>query len=110
MSFGRMLIHKCEVLRHEEEKRGNFTKMKPVSVYPSGTRCRFVRKTATNTEVNGRTKVSVYYVLYLPKRVKVKNGDVIIWSLDPEAEYMVQEPYMPSNRFHVVTLEKEGEA
>ena len=55
MSFGRMLIHKCEVLRHEEGKRGNFTKMLPVLVYPSGTRCRFVRKTATNTEANGRT-------------------------------------------------------
>ena len=110
MSFGRMLIHKCEVLRHEEGKRGNFTKMRLVAIYPSGTRCRFVRKTATNTEANGRTKVSAYYILYLPKWVKVKNGDVIIWSLDPEAKYTVQEPYAPSNRFHVVTLEKEGEA
>lgn len=109
MSFGRMLIHKCEVLRHEEKKRGNFIKMKPVSVYPPGTRCRFVRKNATNTEANGRIKVSAYYILYLPKRVEVKNGDVIIWSLDPEARYTVQEPYAPSNRFHVVTLEKEGE-
>ena len=42
-------------------------------VYPSGTRCRFVRKTATNIEANGRTKASVYYVIYLPKQVKVKN-------------------------------------
>ena len=53
--------------------------------------------------------MSVYYVLYLPKQVKVKNGDIIIWSLDPESKYKVQEPYKPSNRFHIVTLEKEGE-
>lgn len=104
-----MLIHKCEILRHDEVKRGNFTKMSLISIYSPGTHCRFVRKTATNTDANGRTKVSAYYVLYLPKRVKVKNGDVIIWSLDPEAKYKVQEPYVPSNRFHVVTLEKEGE-
>lgn len=109
MSFGRMLIHKCEILRHEKEKRGNFTKMMPVSVYPPGTHCRFVRKRAANTDVNGRTKVSAYYLLYLPKRIKVQNGDVIIWSLDPETQYKVQEPYTPSNRFNVVILEKDGE-
>lgn len=84
--------------------------MLPVSVYPPETRCRFVRKTATNTDANGRTKVSAYYVLYLPKRVNVKNGDVVIWSLDPEVKYKVQEPYTPSNRFNVVIIEKDGEA
>lgn len=109
MSFGKMLIHRCEILRYEEEKRGNFTKMRPITVYQNEIRCRFVRKTATNTDSNGRTKVSAYYVLYLPKRIKVKNGDVIVWSLDPEAKYKVQEPYAPSNRFHIVTLQKEGE-
>lgn len=84
--------------------------MVPVSIYPPGTRCRFVRKTATNTEANGRTIVSVGYVLYLPKRVIVKNGDVVIWSLDPEGRYKVQEPYTPSNRYNIVTIEKDGEA
>lgn len=109
MSFGRILIHRCEILRYKEEKRGNFTKMVPISVYPKGTRCRFVRKNATNTDANGRTKVLAYYVLYLPKRIKVQNGDVIIWSMDLEVKYKVQEPYTPSNRFHIVMLEKDGE-
>ncbi len=109
MSFGKMLFHRCEILRYGEKKRGNFTKMSPISVYPAGTHCRFVRKTAANTDANGRTKVSAYYVLYLSKRIKVQNGDVVIWSLDPQAKYKVQEPYAPSNRFNVVTLEKEGE-
>lgn len=110
MSYGKMLIHRCEILRHNENaKRGNFTKNIAVSVYPVGTHCRFVRKTAANTDANGRTKVSAYYILYLPKRVKVKNGDVVVWSLDPKEQYKVQEPYSPSNRFNVVTIEKEGE-
>lgn len=110
MSYGKMLIHRCEILRHGEGRRGNFTKLVPESLYPPGTHCRFVRKTATNTDTAGRTKVSAFFVLYLPKRVKVQNGDLVVWSLDPDTKYKVQEPYAPSNRFNMVTIEKDGEA
>lgn len=110
MSYGKMLIHRCEILRHAENiKRGNFTKKGLVSIYPAGTCCRIVRKIAKNIDAVGRTKVSAYCILYLPKTIKVINGDVVIWSLDPDGTYTVQEPYAPSNRFHVVTIFKDGE-
>lgn len=111
MSFGKMLIHKCEIFRHGDVARGNFTKKEPISIY--NTNCRFVRKNTVgmgNTLSNGRIKISAYYILYLPKRVNVKNGDLVAWSLDPHTMYKVQEPYSPSNQFNIVTIEKEGEA
>ncbi len=113
MSYGRMLIHRCEIRRYVDKTRGNYTKKVSQVLYPAGTHCRFVRKTSTsieNTKDHGRVKVSVFYILYLPKQVQVQNGDCIIWSLDPKHLYKVQEPYSPSNRFNLVTVLKEGEA
>lgn len=110
MSYGKLLIHRCDIYRHRDAKRGNFTKKLPGEKLYDDVHCRFIRKTAANTEVTGRTKVSAFYLLYLPKRIHVKNGDVIVWILDPDNKYKVQEPFSPSNRFNVVTIEKEGEA
>jgi len=110
MSFGKMLIHKCEIFRHTKVTKGNFTKDILDSIYPAGTRCRFVRKNATNTDANGRTKISAYYVVILPKRIRVKNKDIIIWSDNPTSEYQVQEPYSPDNRYNKFVVMKEGEA
>lgn len=106
-----MLIHRCKILRYQEEKRGNFTNQVPKVLYPAGTHCRFVPKMngSVDTEVDGRTKVVVFYDLYLSKRVQVKNGDLVIWSFDPDHFYQVQEPYAPSNRYTLVTVKKEGE-
>lgn len=112
MSIGKMLIHKCDILRHVDKSRGNFTQKVPSAIYENK-RCRFIRKTSTNSEQLGRVKVSTYYILMLPKSVSVKNGDVVVWKrgeMDQEMRFKVEEPYSPCGKYNRVTIERESEA
>ena len=119
MSIGRMLIHRCDIFRHGDKMSGNFTKKELAPIYENK-RCRFIRKSSTNTETMGHVKVSTYYVLMLPKSVRVKNGDVIYWTPEPDEsdsqddsktilKFKVEEPYAPSGRYRRVSIEREDE-
>lgn len=112
MSIGKMLIHRCNIYKHDDEKRGNFTKKVPDAMIYENRRCRFIRKNSTNTEENGRVKVNTYYVLMLPKSIKVENGNIVCW-VDKEGKeiyrFKVEEPYSPSGKYNRVSIEREGE-
>lgn len=112
MSIGRMLIHRCDISRHEDTKRGNFTKKDASCIYENK-RCRFIRKTSTSSEQLGRVKVSTYYVLMLPRSVIVKNGDIVVWKrgeMEQEMKFRVEEPYAPCGKYNRVTINQESEA
>lgn len=112
MSIGRLLIHKCDIYRHTDKRCGNFTKKEPEKIF-SNKRCRFIRKTATNSNEMGRVKVNTYYVLMIPKSVRVENGDLVYWiagEYGQEMRFKVEEPYSPSGKYNRVTIERESEA
>lgn len=112
MSIGKLLIHRCDVYRHVDKKYGNFTKKEPEMIY-SNKRCRFIRKTSTNSSEMGRVKVDTYYILMLSRGVEVKNGDIVCWTAGEygqEMRFKVEEPYAPSGKYNRVTLERESEA
>ena len=108
-----MLIHKCNIYKHGNEKIGNFTKKVPNMKVYENQRCRFIRKNSTNTEENGRVKVNTYYVLMLPQSVSVENGNIVCW-IDKNGNetyrFKVEEPYSPSGKYNRVSIERESEA
>ena len=109
MSYSKLLNARCSIFRHKEVEEDNITREKPVLEYDN-IRCRLVRKTAygsdTTTE-KGRVVITVFYMLYLGKKVDVLNGDLVFIN---DEKYIVQEPNKPCGHHTAVMLKKDGEA
>lgn len=109
MSYSKMLNNRCSVYRHKDSIKDNITVKKPVLIYEN-MRCRFVRKTAYGSDTTtqkGRAVITVFYMLYLAKKVDVHNGDIVFIK---DEKYIVYEPNKPCGHHTVVMLKREGEA
>lgn len=109
MSYSKMLNNRCSIYRHKDNIKDNITTKKPVVLYEN-LRCRLVRKTAygsDTTTTKGRVVITVFYMLFLGKKVDIRNGDVVFINGE---NYTVHEPNKPCGHHTAVTLKREGEA